>query len=311
MSSELERIARLARTLGAACDGVRVAIGDDAAVLDPAGARLVWTVDAQVEGVHFRRDLVGWRDVGWRATMAAASDLAAMGARPWCGLAALVLADDVDDDALDAIAAGQRAAADAIGAAIVGGNLARGGETSLTTTFLGRCARAVERGGARPGDGLWLAGDVGLAAAGLRALTSRANDARLDVAVARWRTPRALVDAGVRMAPIAHAAIDVSDGLARDVGHVASASGVRVVIDADALRTHGGAPLAAAAAALRVDAVELALHGGEDYALVVASDAAVDGFARIGDVREGAGVALRDRGVEHDLAPRGFDHFAK
>jgi thiamine-monophosphate kinase len=312
-SSELERIARLARALGVKCEGVEVGIGDDAAVLAIDDELLVWTIDAQVEGTHFRRELISWRDVGWRATMAAASDLAAMGARPWCALAALALPSDVDDAAFDAIAAGQRAAADAIGAAIVGGNLARATEVSLTTTLLGRCARAIGRDGARAGDSIWIAGDVGLAAAGLRALASGdariAEDARIAVAVERWRTPRALVAEGLRMAAHAHAAIDVSDGLARDVAHVARASGVRVVIDADALLARAPA-LRDAAGALGVSAIDLALHGGEDYALVVASSVALDGFARIGDVREGAGVALREDGAERDLAPHGFDHFA-
>ncbi len=310
-ATELERIARIARAFDAACEGVEVGIGDDAAVLAArAGERLVWTVDAQVEGTHFRRSLLSWEDVGWRATMAAASDLAAMGARPWCALAALVLADDVDDASLDALVAGQRAAAEAIGAAVVGGNLARGSEVSITTTFLGRAVHAVERRGGRARDSLWLAGDVGLASAGFRALTSGMRDARVDEAIARWRRPRALVDAGRTMASLAHAAIDVSDGLAHDVAQLARASGLRAVLDADALLAHGGDALARAAGAVAADALELALHGGEDYAIVAASDVPLDGFVRIGELREGHGIALVRDGAERDLTPRGFDHFA-
>src|SRR5579884_2781094 len=198
---ELGRIAMLARVLAARTPGVEVGIGDDAAVLAARGeARLVWTIDEQVEGTHFRRDLVSWRDVGWRSFMAAASDVAAMGAAPWCALCALVLPDDVDDAALEEIARGQREAALAAGAPVVGGNLARGPALSVATTLLGTCERAVVRGGARPGDGVWMAGSVGLAAAGLRALRSgRGDEARLRGAVAAWRTPRALVEAGRAM----------------------------------------------------------------------------------------------------------------
>jgi thiamine-monophosphate kinase len=305
---ELERIAMIARVLGAPGHGVRTGIGDDAAVLDSPGDRIVWTIDEQVEGVHFRRGLLGWRDVGWRSYMAAASDVAAMGAVPWCALAALVLPDDVDDGALAEIVRGQREAAGAAGAPVVGGNLSRGPSLSIATTLLGTCDRAIERRGARPGDGLWLAGRVGLAAAGLRALErGGALDGRLAPAIAAWRAPVALFVEGRAMTPAAHAAIDVSDGLARDCSHVAEASGVCLVVDEAALLED--AVLLGAAAALGLDALDLALHGGEDYALVLAADGPVKGFRRIGDVRPGAGIVLRSAGGERRIEPAGFDHW--
>src|SRR3974390_363692 len=110
---ERQRIAMLERLLSSAAPGVAVGIGDDAAVLDVAGGqgRLVWTIDEQVEGVHFRRARLSWHDGGWRSYMAAASDVAAMGALPWCALCAMVLPDDLDDEALEQIARGQRDAA--------------------------------------------------------------------------------------------------------------------------------------------------------------------------------------------------------
>jgi thiamine-monophosphate kinase len=313
---ERARIAMLARVFGVAAGGgsdVAVGIGDDAAVLDggrAAAGRIVWTIDEQVEGTHFRRDLLTWRDVGWRSFMAAASDIAAMGARPWCALCALALPDDVGDGALEEIARGQRDAAAAIGAPIVGGNLTRSRELAVATTLLGTCDRAVTRSGARPGDGLWLAGPVGLAAAGLRALqTGRASDPRVGVAVESWRTPRARIAEGRAMAAVAHAAVDVSDGLARDAGHVAEASRVQIALDARAFEANEA--LLEAARALGVDALDLALHGGEDYALVMASPVAVDGFIRVGEVREGAGLVLRRAGGECAIEPRGFDHFGR
>jgi thiamine-monophosphate kinase len=312
---EAARVAMLARVLGSEvrAAGVELGIGDDAAVLQVAalgGERLVWTIDEQVEGTHFRREFASWRDIGWRSFMAAASDVAAMGARARAALCALVLPDDLDDAALEAIAMGQRDAADATGAPVIGGNLARGPVLSLATTVLGACSsRAVRRSGGMPGDGLWLAGDVGLAAAGLRAIEKGAlGEARLAAAVEAWRRPRARLDDGLAMSAVAHAAVDVSDGLARDVGHMATASGVRIVFDEAALRADTA--LAAAAAALGVDALELALHGGEDYALVIASPRPVAGFRAIGAVTEGAGLALRSAGAERALEPRGFDHFA-
>jgi thiamine-monophosphate kinase len=242
--------------------------------------------------------------------MAAASDVAAMGARPRGALCALVLPDDVDDAALEAIARGQREAADATGAPVIGGNLARGTALSITTSVLGACASAIPRSGARAGDGLWLAGDVGLAAAGLRALeTGRADDRRLTPAVEAWRRPRARIDDGLAMSAVAHAGVDVSDGLARDVGHVASASHVRIVLDEAALRRD--VTLAAVAAALGADALDLALYGGEDYALVVACPVPITGFRSIGRVVTGEGLALRGADGERAVEPRGYDHFGE
>ena len=313
---EQRRIAMLARILGAGTTGgrpgVEVGIGDDAAVLSagPGAGRLVWTIDEQVDEVHFRRGLVSWRDLGWRSLMAAASDIAAMGAAPWCTLAALVLPDDVDDEALAEIARGQRDAAEDVAAPVVGGNLARGRVLSIATTLLGKCERAVERCCARAGDGVWMAGRVGLAAAGLKALErSLSGGSWLDAAVAAWRRPRALVAEGRRMAPVAHAAVDVSDGLARDAGHVAEASGVSIVFDESALLAD--AELIAAAGALGESAIDLALHGGEDYALLVASGVPIPGFRRVGEVRKGSGLLLRGPGGERVIEACGFDHFVQ
>jgi len=311
--NERERIAMLARVLGVAeaglANGIEVGIGDDAAVLQGTTRRLVWTIDEQVEGTHFRRDLASWRSIGWRSTMAAASDLAAMGAKPWCALAALVLPDDVDDHALEAIAHGQRDAASAIHASVVGGNLSRGPTLSIATTWLGTCERAVTRSGARPGDGVWMAGALGLAAAGLRALeTGRGLDARFADAIRAWREPRALIAEGLAMAGIANAAVDVSDGLASDAAHVAEASQAQIVLFEAALAEDPA--LATVAAWLDATPLDLALHGGEDYAIVATSPSPIPGFRRIGEVRPGEGLRIEGPLGGRALEPRGFDHFA-
>ncbi len=311
---EFERIEAIARTFaGARAEGVVRSIGDDAAVLDTSvfGVRgLVWTVDAQVDRVHFRGDLLGFRDVGFRSFMAAASDLAAMGAEPWCALSSLVLPASLSDESLAALTAGQAEAAVEVGAPVVGGNLSRGDALSITTSLLGTCARAVTRS-ARERDGLWIAGAVGLAAAGLAALQRGKGDlgGALAVAIDAWRRPHARIADGRAMAPLATGAIDVSDGLAQDAGHLARAASLRVVIDEDALRAHGGAPLADAAVALGLDPLTLALDGGEDYALLAASAVPITGFARVGHFERGEGVLLRRGPTTRTLAPRGFDHF--
>jgi thiamine-monophosphate kinase len=327
-SSEWAKIALLQALLegpgqgrvGPASEGdaaARVGIGDDAAVLPSPGGSLVWTVDAAVDGVHFRRDLLTLDDIGYRSTMAAASDLAAMGASPLGLLAALILPADFPDDALASLARGQRAAADALGTAVIGGNLSRGSELSITTTALGEARRPLLRRGARPGDRLWMAGPVGLAAAGLRLLLTGAKveSEAAQRAVSAWRRPRALLAEGQRAAAFARAAIDVSDGLAQDLGHLGQASEVSALLDGEALVSP---ELAEVARELGRDPEELALHGGEDYALVIAlpAERTIEGFRAIGWIEEQASgrAAVRVRGPRGDERPvtgRGFDHFRR
>ena len=312
-SGEFATIARLAeRFREGNAPGIVLGIGDDAAVLEPPReGKLVWTIDEQVEGTHFRRELAGWQDIGWRSFMAAASDLAAMGADPWCALIALSLPADLYDEELDALSGGQHAAALKVGAQVVGGNMTRGEAAVVTTTLLGTCGHAVSRKGARSRDGIWIAGDVGLAAAGLVALERATLDERFELAVRAWLRPVARIGDGARMSPVAHAAIDVSDGLAQDLAHLAATSGVCALLDEAALRAHAAsAGLRNVAELLSLDELDLMLDGGEDYALVVASDQPIEGFWHAGSFREGEGVMLVcSDGSERELTPHGFDHF--
>ena len=306
--SERARIERLQKIFSnERAQGVALGIGDDAAVLHPPPGPLVWTVDEQVEGSHFRLDWLSFEDVGYRATMAAASDLAAMGAVPLWALASLVLPKIFSEESFEAIARGQRAAVDALGASLVGGNLASGPCVSLATSWIGRAERPLGRAGARPGDGVYLCGAVGLAAAGLRSLQQGIGVA--DEALRAWRRPRALIAEGLRMTSVASACIDLSDGLAGDASHIARASGVGLVLFASALAAAAPGALFDSAAALGCDAMQLALHGGEDYALLCTSAVPIDGFSRVGEVIEGQGVVLRE-GAELRPLAGGFDHFA-
>jgi thiamine-monophosphate kinase len=176
--------------------------------------------------------------------------------------------------------------------------------------LLGTCEHPIVRSGALPGDRVWLSGPVGLARAGLMALESKSDDARLRPAIAAWLRPFARIEQGRCMSLAGvRAAIDVSDGLAQDVGHVAQASGVSIVLDEGLLRAHAGDALAHAAAALGVDAIDLALHGGEDYALVATGPSPIPGFVEVGRVIEGSGVILASAEGTRPLEAKGFDHF--
>lgn len=279
-------------------------VGDDAAVLHDARP-LVVTVDAAVEGVHFRRDLLSLEDASARACEAAMSDVAAMGATlrgAGCGLLlAWTLPADLDDADMLALARGAERAARRAGARVVGGNLSAGPALSLTTTVLGRCdGPPLRRDGARVGDVIAVSGALGLAARGLRALLA-GDDTAVD-AVRAWRCPRARLDLGATLAHRAHACIDVSDGLALDAARLAEASGVRLDLDHAALR-------ALVPPDVRDDEV---FQGGEDYELLATGPAGTfaDGWFVVGRVGVGDGVWVHEAADVRRLSPRGWDHFS-
>lgn len=313
-ATERTVIAAARRLLAAPGRGVEVGIGDDAAVLRAGQGRWIWTVDASVEGVHFDRRWLTLADVGWRSFQAAASDLAAMGARPVAALSSLILPMGTTRREVAALVRGQAEAARTLGCPVVGGNVSSGDVWSVTTTVLGQTTRPLLRSGARAGQSLWLLGDVGLAAAGLRLLAGAAPALRQTRAgracVRAWRRPRALLEAGLAAGPGVTSAIDLSDGLGGDAGQLANASGVRLVIEEAGLRDALRPELEPVAAALGLEPLALALGGGEDYALLFTGDArgAPAGARRIGRVEAGSGAVLEgSTGRPAPLAP-GYEH---
>jgi thiamine-monophosphate kinase len=308
MAGEFERIRHLRALFGAPPAGVSLGIGDDAALIEPpVDEQIVWTIDACVENVHFRQDIASWEDVGFRSFMAAASDLAAMAAHPIGALSSVSLPRGLEDADLYALARGQSLAARQVGTAVIGGNLSAGDVVTVSTTLLGRTRRAPRRDGARPGDRLALCGDVGLAAAGLRMLLrdpgcSPSDDPERQALLA-WRRPRARIKDGLRCGG-ATSLIDVSDGLAQDALHIASASGVRIDVDTSVVITGS---LGVVAERLGVDARELVLSGGEDYALLgtFAETEVPEGFVVGVTCSEGCGVWADGE----PAGPTGHDHF--
>lgn len=277
---------------------VQLGIGDDAAVL--AGG-LVLSVDAQVEHVHFERAWLDDAAIGYRAFVAALSDLAAMGALPRAALSSLILPDAA---LATAVAAGQAEAAREYACPVVGGNLSRGDVLSITTTVLGHAEAPLTRGGAQPGHTVFVAGDLGAAAAGLRA--HQLQDTRFARVRSAWARPTARIAEGIAAARFASAAIDLSDGLLQDAGHLAAGSGVRLALSRAALQPFAVA-LHAEAQALVADPWDWVLRGGEDYALLITSSgAAPAGFVAIGTVVAGDGITLDGETV----AGAGHDHFA-
>jgi thiamine-monophosphate kinase len=317
---EFALIALLERELGRqASRAVEQGIGDDAAVLRLGRERLVVTVDDQVEGVHFDLRWLSLDDVGYRSLQAATSDLAAMAAEPVAALASLHVPAELPAASLRQLARGQARAAAELRCPVVGGNVTRGPVLSISTSVLGRAvARPLFRSGARPGDELWLLGELGLARAGLLLHQQRARmPGRLRAVVARakqaWSRPRALVAAGRSLRGRARAAIDVSDGLSGDVGHLARASSVKAVLESRLISRLMSPELAELADLLGEPAVALALRGGEDYALLAAGPRARRPARAkvIGRIERGHGAELElETGQRFALGP-GFDHLRR
>lgn len=315
-AGEFSLIAQIAAELGKVTSGaVELGIGDDAAVLRPRAGRLVVTVDDQVEGVHFDPRWLAWHDVGYRALQAAASDLAAMAATPLAAVASLHVPRGFSSDALRQLSRGQAVAARELACPVVGGNIARGPVLSITTTVLGTAMRPLTRAGAKPGDELWVTGELGLARAGLLLHQTKLRvPARLRAVATRarlaWARPRALLTAGRKLAGRAHAAIDVSDGLSGDVRHLARASRVKAVIEAARLSALIPEDFAELGDLLGEPGAALALTGGEDYALLSAGPKArrPAGAKIVGRIERGSGSELLLESGRRLALESGFDH---
>lgn len=287
--------------------------GDDCALLAIDDGYLALTLDLSVEDVHFRR---GWgtaEEIAGRAVRAALSDLAAMAADPVGILVAVHVAKDDDPELAWRLGTAARETAEGLGAALLGGDLSRGGAgLALDVAAVGRVERPLLRSGARPGDGLWVTGELGAAAAAVGAWVSGAEP-EPGWRERFWQPAPRLREASWLAGRGAAAAIDLSDGLAADAGHLAAASGVGIEIDLEAVPAAEG-----------VDP-EAALSGGEDYELLLAAPADIlaaepllaefrDRFGlpltRVGRVVSGEGVRLYRGDEELELASPGFDHFA-
>jgi thiamine-monophosphate kinase len=252
--------------------GLIVGVEHDAARL----GELVVTQDALVEGVHFRLDLMSWRDLGWRAAAVNLSDLAASGATPEALL--VTLAAPPDAFVADVLELYEGIAE--TGVPVVGGDTTSAPLLVLGVTALGRSPRVPGREGAHPGDLLVVTGPLGSAGRAFRG--------------GGYVRPPLRLDEGRALAAHAHAMLDVSDGLAVDVSHLARRSGVRCVVDLDRVPLADGATID-----------DLAF--GEDYELLAAV-AEPGSFAAIGRVEEGEGVELLRDGRRVELA--GWEHFS-
>ena len=311
--------------------GVDVGIGDDTAVL--ADRFELLTTDMLVEEVHFRFDLCTPEDVGWRALVASLSDIAAMGGEPGPYVASVGLGPQESSARARGLVSGMRAAAESIDregqVGPIGGDLSNSpGPVVISIALLGRLAGddAILRSGASVGDRLVLIGRPGQTMAGLAVLDDEGeplDPKTREVLADAYRRPTARVEAGAWLgrSGVASALIDVSDGLAADLGHLAEASGVGARVELERLPI---APeLETFAAAHGCEAAEFAAGAGEDFCLLATvPDDRIEEFRRRADSADWpwaviGGIVPAESGLEFidmsgdavELASSGYEHF--
>jgi len=298
-------------------EGIRVGIGDDGAVLIPAHDRdLISVVDTLVSGIHYPETLAPV-DIGYRAVAVNLSDVAAMGARPrWMTLALTLV--NAERAWLDGFARGLFEAADEHALALVGGDTTRGEQTVISVQIIADVdpGKAMLRAGAEEGDAIYVTGTVGDAAAGLSILQSGLPGSDdVDYLIRQFTRPVARIEAGAAIASIAHAAIDLSDGLYTDLDKLLAASGVAGFLELADI------PLSSQLTNLmdEDDALRFALSGGDDYELCFTASAAEDEIAairestgvaitRLGQVLKGSGLKCTRNGDQFDYQDAGYRH---
>jgi len=272
LSGEFELIARLSAGIHLSRRTL-LGVGDDCAILSRPRGDTLFTIDSLVENVHFDLRWCPPQALGARALAVNLSDIAAMGGRPTACVVNLGVREGISTRTLELIYSGLREAARGASTDIVGGNITRARELSITIALLGEVGRGVmRRDAARPGDEIFVTGTLGDAALGWRILAGKLNaggKSKQDRAarkylVERFIRPQARLYAGQRLAALrpAPAAIDISDGLMQDLGHILERSGVGAEIDALQI------PVSPAYRTLMGDDLVHALTGGEDYELI-------------------------------------------
>jgi thiamine-monophosphate kinase len=287
--------------------------GDDCAIQQVReGVDLVFSVDTLVEGVHFPEHYSPAR-LAWRSLAVAASDLAAMGADPVCFTLAITL-PEASPGWLQDFSTGLAAASRQFGLSLAGGDTTRGPLT-LTLQVHGTVPRGgeIRRSGARPDDLICVSGTLGNAGAALEFLDEELPTLAQAELLSHYHAPQPRIALGQALRGRASAAVDISDGLAADLGHLLEASGVGGIIDVDCL------PLSDALVALRPDAIDLALYAGDDYQLCItlpgSSYEALEDPVRaqltvIGRVVTGKGLSVDGAGKRGLNRPdQGYDHF--
>ncbi len=345
--SESEFVHWLERRVGLPGRGLKLGIGDDAALVSVAkGWELILSTDLSIEGIHFRSDLHSAASVGHRALARSLSDIAAMGGVPRFALVSLALPRRVSREWVRSLYAGMSRLARRYGVAIIGGDTAIVPDRiTVDVVVAGEVpkGKALRRSGARPGDILYVSGRLGLSALGLSLLKAgtrrRSAWSKAALRAHLWPQPQCALGQFLAAGRRATALIDISDGLSTDLARLCQASGVGAriweseipvpVIGAavatvsspspSCRRRKGSAP-AQSLEVPKLNPLQLALHGGEDYQLLFTVPPRRASrippryrgvrLRRIGEIRKGNGIGfVRASGRQEALTPAGFDHF--
>ena len=284
---------------------VTVGIGDDAAILEvPSGHSLVYCSDLVAEDTHFTRDMHPPHSVGYKAVAVNVSDVGAMGGIPMYFAISLAAPGDLELAWVDEFYSGVQMACTDFGVALAGGDTSSARSIFIDVSMIGRVptGAAVRRSGAKPGDGIYITGNLGASSLGLDLLRAGRTDA---LAVKRHLYPEPRHRVGAAITGIAHAMIDVSDGLSSDLAHIVKESGVSARIYKERLPAAEGA------------SEEQVLHGGEEYELLITAPELPERIddvelTRIGEIIPSAKdheVLLVEGLTESVLRPRGWDHY--
>ncbi|MEJ2179129.1 MAG: thiamine-phosphate kinase [Gammaproteobacteria bacterium] len=322
--SEFSLIDKFFKDRGVVRDDVTLAIGDDAAVANvPAGFQLITAVDTLVDGVHFPRDSQAF-DIGYKALAVNLSDMAAMGAEPAWATLALTM-PQVDESWLQQFCDGFFKLADEFNLQLIGGDTTQGPLTvSVQLMGLVPQGEALKRSGAKPGDRIFVSGNVGDAALGLQIQQQNISSTNLtteqkQTLLARLHRPEPRINLGIMLRNVASAAIDVSDGLLADLNHMLNASqlGAKIQLEcvpiSQPMREYGES----------IDQLALSLAGGDDYELcfTVPESKLAEiqkihqqlklKVSEIGVVEEKYGLRLLNKGVAVKRPFKGFEHFSR
>jgi len=317
---ERELVAAIRRDFRRTGRGVRLGIGDDAAVISPGRAGLLLTTDLLIEDVHFTTRIHPAFLLGRKSLNVNVSDIAAMGGRPRFALLGLALKPGLTGEWVDGFFSGLRAAAGEAGVTLIGGDISGSEKICISVTLVGDAERSVRRSGARPGDLIFVSGRLGQAAAGLRLLKKGLKLGRnspADPLIRAFLDPVPRVRLGRELArkKLASAMIDTSDGLSVDLLHICEESRCGADVDLQAL------PISPELRSFESEPEAGALHGGEDYQLLFAVPprrlpevlrlSKTHELSQIGRFRRGRGIFVVDgRGKRRPLESRGFEHLA-
>jgi thiamine-monophosphate kinase len=319
--SEEQILAKLRRSgsLADPAHGLRMGIGDDAALFSPrTGFETILTCDWFLEGTHFLRHKHPADSIGWKCLARAVSDVAAMGGTPRCFLLSLALPPALTSSWLDAFLVGLRRAQRRLGCVLAGGDTTRSNRILIEVTVVGevRSGIGVLRSGARPGDLIYVSGRLGEAESGLRRLLARKRIALSDPAFRKHLYPEPRVHLGSWLGTrrLATAMLDLSDGLSTDLARLCAASKVGARIEASRL------PVPSADSSRPAEVLSLALHGGDDYELLftvspanrrrIPRNSAGVQLTQIGEItRDGHRQLVDTKGDTQALVRSGWDPF--